>query len=245
LNVTAPVGVPVLPVELSATVAENITDAPALDGLAEEISVVVVVAWFTTSDVVVSVKPLTLAFPLYAYEIGYVPGASVEILMFTGPNVPEFPLKLATTEGRPCTVMVTVSGLVARPPSSSTIMVAFGGRLTVAVPKGTTAGGVIGVLKLAVALLTVSVKGWLAGVPTPLVAVIVMGKLPTVPSAGVPLSTPADDSVMPLGNEPVSLNVGAGNPVAATVNVPAVFTVKAVLLTLVIIGAWPTVSVKD
>jgi hypothetical protein len=64
LNVTVPVGVPVLPVELSATVALNVTDAPELDGLDEETSVVVVVAWFTTSEVVVSVKPLTLALPL-------------------------------------------------------------------------------------------------------------------------------------------------------------------------------------
>src|SRR4051812_18664286 len=98
--------------------------------------------------------------------------------MFTGPKVPELPLKLANKDGRPCTVMVTVSGDIARPPSSSTMMVVFGGRLTVAVPKGTAAGAVIGVLKLAMALLTVSVKGWLAGVPTPLVAVIVIGKLP-------------------------------------------------------------------
>src|SRR6516162_7677762 len=88
-NCTLPVGVPVLPVELSATVAVKVTDWPKLDGSAEEVTVVALVAWFTINDVVVSVKPLTLAFPLYAYEIGYVPGASVAILILTWPNVPE------------------------------------------------------------------------------------------------------------------------------------------------------------
>jgi hypothetical protein len=40
---------------------------------------------------------------------------------------------------------------------------------------------------------------------------------------------------------PVSLKVGAGKPVAVTVNEPAVPAVKVVLFTLVIAGAWLTV----
>jgi hypothetical protein len=51
-------------------------------------------------------------------------------------------------------------------------------------------------------------------------------------------------NVTPAGNVPVSLNVGLGVPVAVTVNVPAVPTVKVVLFALVITGAVFTVSVK-
>jgi hypothetical protein len=50
--------------------------------------------------------------------------------------------------------------------------------------------------------------------------------------------------VTPLGKVPVSLNVGAGKPLAVTVNVPAVPTWKVVLLALVMAGTWFTVSVK-
>jgi hypothetical protein len=48
----------------------------------------------------------------------------------------------------------------------------------------------------------------------------------------------------PAGKAPVSLNVGVGEPVAVTVNVPAVPTVKVVVFALVIAGTWFTVSVK-
>jgi hypothetical protein len=57
-----------------------------------------------------------------------------------------------------------------------------------------------------------------------------------VPNAGVPLSTPAELKVTPLGSVPSSLKLGAGKPVAVTVNDPAVVTVSAVLLALVIAG---------
>jgi hypothetical protein len=92
---------------------------------------------------------------------------------------------------------------------------------------------------------TVSVKLCVASAPAPLCAVNVMGYVPPLPAAGVPLSVPvAAVNVTPLGSAPVSLNVGAGSPTAVTVNVPAVPTVKVVLLALVIAGAWSTVSVK-
>src|SRR5438309_5377386 len=72
-----------------------------------------------------------------------------------------------------------------------------------------------------------------------------IGYVPPVPAAGVPLRTPvAALNVTPLGNVPVSLNVGVGVPVAVTVNVPGVPTVNVVLLPLVITGAVFTVSVK-
>jgi hypothetical protein len=82
-----------------------------------------------------------------------------------------------------------------------------------------------------------------AGV-TPFEAVMVIGYEPPAPAAGVPLRTPAELRVTPLGRMPVSLNVGAGNPVAVTVKEPAVPTAKVALFALVIAGAWSTVSVK-
>ena len=63
-------------------------------------------------------------------------------------------------------------------------------------------------------------------------------------AAGVPLRTPAALKVTPFGRLPVSLSVGAGKPVAVTVNVPAVPTWNAVLFALVIVGAWFTVTAK-
>jgi len=68
----------------------------------------------------------------------------------------------------------------------------------------------------------------------PLAAVIVIGKLPLV--VAVPLSTPPELNVTPLGRVPVSLNDGTGAPVALTVNVPAVLTENAAIFALVITG---------
>jgi hypothetical protein len=48
----------------------------------------------------------------------------------------------------------------------------------------------------------------------------------------------------PLGSAPISLSVGVGGPVAVTMKVPDAPTVKVVLFTLVMVGAWFTVSVK-
>ena len=69
--------------------------------------------------------------------------------------------------------------------------------------------------------------------------------MPLVFAAGVPLSTPVLPlNVTPLGSAPVSLKVDAGKPLAVTVNVPAVPTLKVVLFALVIAGAWLTVTGK-
>ena len=46
LNVTVPLGVPA-PGDTALTVAVNVTDWPDTDGLAEEATVVVLLAWFT------------------------------------------------------------------------------------------------------------------------------------------------------------------------------------------------------
>jgi hypothetical protein len=69
---------------------------------------------------------------------------------------------------------------------------------------------------------------------TPFAAVRVIGKLPV--TVAVPLRMPAELNVTPFGNAPVSVKVGAGKPVAVTVNEPAVFTTNAVLFTLVMAG---------
>ena len=56
----------------------------------------------------------------------------------------------------------------------------------------------------------------------------------------LPLST----NVTPLGSVPVRLTDGVGVPLVVTVKLPAVPVVNAVLLALVIAGAWFTLRVK-
>lgn len=51
-------------------------------------------------------------------------------------------------------------------------------------------------------------------------------------------------SVTPLGKVPDAVKVEAGEPVAVTVNVPALPTVNVVLFALLIAGAWTTVRTK-
>ena len=65
--------------------------------------------------------------------------------------------------------------------------------------------------------------------PAVLVAVAVKALTPPVPAAGVPLTTPeVAFSVKPEG-KPGSAKVGAGDPLAASVNVHAVPTVQVAL----------------
>jgi hypothetical protein len=54
----------------------------------------------------------------------------------------------------------------------------------------------------------------------------------------------AGTKLTPDGSAPLSDRVGLGEPMAVTVNVPALPVVKPVTLELVIAGAWFTVSVK-
>jgi hypothetical protein len=92
---------------------------------------------------------------------------------------------------------------------------------------------------------TVIVKLCVAFGAMPFVAVKVSGYVPPDPAAGVPVRTPvAGVNVTPAGSVPVTLNVGAGVPVAVTLNVDAVPTAKIVLVGLVMTGAVSTVSVK-
>jgi hypothetical protein len=65
---------------------------------------------------------------------------------------------------------------------------------------------------------------------------MVMLYVPVAP-AGVPLSRPPEVSVTPEGKVPVSLKVGAGEPVAVIVKLPATPTVNVVAFALVIAGA--------
>ena len=92
---------------------------------------------------------------------------------------------------------------------------------------------------------TLTVKLWVP-VPAVLLAVMVTVVSPPVLAPGVPEITPeVGSSVRPLGRVPVvTAKVGAGKPLAATVKLPAVPTVKVALAALVMVGAWPTVSVK-
>src|SRR5215472_12572307 len=100
----------------------------------------------------------------------------------------------------------------------------------------------------AIPVFTVRVKLWLAGVPTPLLAVIVREYVPALPDAGVPLSVavpfPLFTNVTPLGSVPVFVSDGVGVPVVVTVKLPAVPTVNVVLLALVMLGAIPALTVR-
>lgn len=69
-----------------------------------------------------------------------------------------------------------------------------------------------------------------------------IGNVPAVPAAGVPLRVavpfPLFVNVRTAGNAPVSFNVGAGTPEATNVYVPAIPTTKGLgLLELGIVGA--------
>ena len=88
--------------------------------------------------------------------------------------------------------------------------------------------------------MTVRVKLWVTGLPTPLEAVIVSVVEPAgvaVVLARVAVLSPLSTNVTPVGRVPVSVGAGVGNPVVVTVKVPDVPTVNVVLPALVIAGA--------
>lgn len=62
LNVTVPVGVPA-PAPLALTVAVKVTDLPGLEGLAEEVTIVVVGDWWTVCVSTADVLAAKLVFP--------------------------------------------------------------------------------------------------------------------------------------------------------------------------------------
>ena len=107
--------------------------------------------------------------------------------------------------------------------------------VTVKVPAVPTTNEVLVALVMAADWFTVSVK-LCVGAPAVFVAFRVIGYEPPVPAAGVPLNNPAVLSVTPLGSVPVSVNVGAGYPLAVAWNEPAVPTVNVVLVPLVKAG---------
>jgi len=79
----------------------------------------------------------------------------------------------------------------------------------------------------------------------PFDAVNVIGNVPPVPVAGVPLNTPVEVlNDRPLGSVPDSLNVGVGKPVVVTVKFPGVPTRNVVLFALVKAGGVTSMSVK-
>jgi hypothetical protein len=115
--------------------------------------------------------------------------------------------------------------------------------VTVNVPAVPIVNVALFALVIAGAEFTVSAKFWLAFGATPFCAAIMIGYVPL--TVGVPDTVPvAALNVTPGGSVPLSLHVGAGVPVAVTVNVPAVPIVSVALFALVIAGAEFTVSVR-
>src|SRR5689334_21205574 len=75
VKTTLPAGVPD-PGATAATVAVNVTDSPNAVGFRDELTVVVVAAWFTTWESVVAVLPAKWLSPPYTAAIVWVPTAS-------------------------------------------------------------------------------------------------------------------------------------------------------------------------
>jgi hypothetical protein len=147
--------------------------------------------------------------------------------------------KLPLAVGVPLKIPLAVSN--ATPPGNAPVSLNVGAgdpvTVTVNVPALPTKNVVLFKLVIAGACLTVSVKLCVAFGLTPFCAVNVSGYVPLAPAAGVPLSTPPVVNVTPAGSAPVSLNVGAGDPVAVAVNVPRLPTTKFALFELVNCGA--------
>ena len=85
----------------------------------------------------------------------------------------------------------------------------------------------------------VNVNGCDASGATPLLAVIVRGKLPAAEAvpAKVAVPSPLSVNVTPAGSVPVSEMAATGAAVETMVKLPAAFTMKVVPLALVIVGA--------
>jgi hypothetical protein len=129
----------------------------------------VVVALFTVSVVLVSVALLLLGSPLYPYVIvyGVMDTGIVEVLNVTGPKLLGFPFRAMPPTGAPLIVMVTVPAIIGTPFKRPL-------RLIEAVPN-TIDCEAVRPANVGVILFTLRVKFCVASVPTPLLAVMVIG----------------------------------------------------------------------
>jgi hypothetical protein len=93
---------------------------------------------------------------------------------------------------------------------------------------------------------TLRVKVWVAGLPTPLLALMVMTDEETPPAvpAKVAVPLPLSTKVTPLGNAPDSDRAAVGDPVVVTEKVPELPAVKVVLVAEVMAGGVSTVRAK-
>jgi hypothetical protein len=146
--------------------------------------------------------------------------------------------KLPVTDAVPLRAPVELN---VTPPGSAPISLKVGAGKPVAVtlkdPNVPTINVALFALVMTAAWFTVSVKFCVAFGKIPFEAVTMIGYIPPVPAAGVPLSTPAAFSVTPDGSTPLSVNVEAGKPLAVRVKEPVEPTVNTVLFALVMTGA--------
>ena len=232
LNVTPAGSVPVSPrvgVGVPVAIIMNVPAVPTVKVVL--LALVIAGAWFAvTAGFTVRVKDCV--------ALGVVPLAAVNVIG-----------KLPLAVGVPLNVPVEAVNVT--PPGSVPELVSVGAGVPVAVTLNVPAVPTVKVVLLALVIagawftvgagFTVRVKDCVALGVVPLAAVIVMGKLPL--AVGVPLSVPVEAvNVTPPGSAPDAVSVGAGDPVAVTLNVPAVPTVKAVLFALVIDGAVPVAA---
>jgi hypothetical protein len=106
LNVTVPVGLPAPGAE-TATVAVKVTLCPTTDGLSDEVTVVVVLALFTTWVNTALVLPLKLESPLYFAVIEWDPTDSVLVMKVVEPDA-RVPVPRVVVPSRKVTVPVGV-----------------------------------------------------------------------------------------------------------------------------------------
>jgi hypothetical protein len=202
----------------------------------------------------------TLPFPLL--------NVGVRVVEFPETIVSEVAVKLVMIgAGTTVTVavIVTVAGVVAALVTVNVYVVVDAGEtvtgvplvtaptllLTLPVPPLNTAVNVVELpavivceaavkLVIAGAATTFSVKVCCALGFTPLLAVIVIGVLPTAAAIPEIVAVPLPLSVKftLAGSDPVLLNAGVGLPVVVTVNVPLVPAVNVTEVALVMAGAW-------
>ncbi len=107
LNVTVPVAVP-LPGETAATVAVNVTDWPDTEGFAEDVSVVVVLAWFTVCDRAADVLVKKFVFPPYTAVMECEPTAKDDVEKVAWPAPFSVPVPMVAAPSLNVTVPVAV-----------------------------------------------------------------------------------------------------------------------------------------
>jgi hypothetical protein len=187
--------------------------------------------------------PLPIPVIVMGYDAGVVPEAVVTCMAELPPEV--------TDEGVNDTRAPLGSPVADSATDCGPLMAVVTMLVVTTLPAATlTEGGEAAIVKSGggAAVSTIRVKVWLAGVPYPLVALMVMGYEVLDPVAGVPARV-ADPLVLsvqvtPVGRLPDSVSPIGELPVAETVKASALPTVNVAVLAEVMVGGVLTTSGK-